>query len=224
MYPESELIPISALQHFVFCPRQCALVHLEQAWAENRLTAQGRLLHTRVHETDDETRPGLRIVRGLAVRSLRLGLVGQADVVEFHQADRGAALPGLDGRWQPYPVEYKRGRPKRDLCDAVQLCAQALCLEEMLGVAIPRAAFFYGQPRRRHEIDLTETLRTETERAIVAVRALFEQDRTPPARYASKCKRCSLYALCLPKTTGVQKRVALYLARALERSPGETKP
>ena len=122
MFSEDELLPLSALQHLLFCERQCALIHIEQAWAENRLTVEGKNLHAKVHEADDESRGDLRIVRGLRLRSLRLGLVGQADVVEFHK--QGDA-------WLPFPVEYKRGKPKPEPCDEVQLCAQAICLEEM---------------------------------------------------------------------------------------------
>jgi len=139
-YTEDDLIPISALQHFVFCERQCALIHIEQAWTENRLTAEGRLLHERVHDQGGESRAGVRIERGLPLRSLRLGLVGVADVVEFH--------PLSEGGWRPFPVEYKRGKPKRNACDEIQVCAQALCLEEMLGVRIPAGALFYGKTHR----------------------------------------------------------------------------
>ncbi|HOK67603.1 MAG TPA: CRISPR-associated protein Cas4 [Anaerohalosphaeraceae bacterium] len=142
MYAEADYLPLSALQHWVFCPRQCGLIHLEQVWDENRLTAEGRILHQRVHEMSDEFRSDISIVRGLRIYSRRLGLIGQADVVEFHRAPTGIALPDAEGIWQPYPVEYKRGSPKMDACDEVQLCAQAICLEEMLGIAVPQGAFF----------------------------------------------------------------------------------
>lgn len=123
MYSESDLLPISALQHWLFCSRQCGLIHLEQVWDENRLTAEGRQMHERVHETSDENRPGIRIVRGLRINSRRLGLIGQADVVEFHKSDTGIPLSANDGLWQPFPVEYKRGKAKLNSCDEVQLCA-----------------------------------------------------------------------------------------------------
>jgi len=142
MYTEDQLLPLSALQHWVFCPRQCGLIHIEQTWDENRLTAQGRQLHERVHEAEDENRPGVRIVRGLRIHSYRLGLIGQADVVEFHQSQAGIELTGADGLWQPFPVEYKRGKPKKNGCDEVQLCAQAMCLEEMLEINIDQGALF----------------------------------------------------------------------------------
>ena len=160
MYTEDDLLPISAVQHWLFCPRQCALIYVEQAWAENRLTAQGRELHDRAHEGQAEMRAGVRIVRGLRLCSFHLGLTGQADVVELHRPEPGTpagqqtAVPGVDGLWTVHPVEYKRGRPKPIDCDRAQLCAQAMCLEEMLGVAIPEASLFYGQPRRRESVVL----------------------------------------------------------------------
>lgn len=142
---EDDLLPLSGLQHLAFCERQWALIHIEQSWAENRLTAQGRVLHNRAHDGPPESRPGLRIARGLRLRSLRLGLSGQADVVEFYPAPDGIALPGETGLWRPFPVEYKRGRPKAGRCDEVQLCAQALCLEEMFARPIPSGALFYWE-------------------------------------------------------------------------------
>lgn len=214
MYTEYELLPLSALQHWVFCPRQCGLIHLEQVWQENRLTAQGRQLHERVHEADDENRPGVRIVRGLRIHSFQLGLIGQADVVEFHQGEMGIELSGANGLWQPFPVEYKRGRPKPGRCDEVQLCAQVMCLEEMLKVNITEGAFFYGKPRRRKGIELTGSLRRQTEQAAWQVHELFNGGQTPTALYEKKCKSCSLYSQCMPKTTGIRKKIDLYLDKA----------
>ena len=141
LFAEDDLIMVSALQHYLFCPRQCALIHLEQQWLENRLTAEGRILHERVHTSGRESRRTLRVEYDVPIRSLRFGLVGFADVVEFHRQE--------DGSWQPLPVEYTRGRPKRDDSDRVQLCAQALCLEEMLGCTVPQGALYYGEKRRR---------------------------------------------------------------------------
>ncbi len=143
-YAEDDLIPISALQHLIFCERQCALIHVEQAWDENRFTAEGRIMHERVHEAGEDSRGTVRVARGLSLRSLRLGLIGKADVVEFHRVERG--------RWRPFPVEHKRGKPKPDESDKVQLCAQALCLEEMLGAEVPSGAIFYGRTRHRLEV------------------------------------------------------------------------
>jgi CRISPR-associated exonuclease Cas4 len=216
MFTEDQLLPISALQHWVFCPRQCGLIHLEQAWAENRLTAEGRTLHEKVHESDTENRPGVRIVRGLRLVSYALGLVGQADVVEFRQNETGIPLPGASGLWQPFPVEYKRGKPKKDNSDNIQLCAQALCLEEMLGATIPVGAFFYGKPRRRTDVELDAALREKTRQTAAALHELFDSRKTPAVRYSKKCDNCSLYLQCMPKTTGLNKKIDLYLSKAFE--------
>jgi CRISPR-associated exonuclease Cas4 len=225
MYDESDLLPISALQHLAFCERQCALIHLEGLWAENRLTVEGHHLHDRAHQRETESRGDLRVARGLRLRSLRLGLTGIADVVEFHRlagadegghlpperAPAGVRLPGVGGFWQPKPVEYKRGRPKLGPYDEVQLCAQALCLEEMLGVEVRSAALFYGQPRERLEVALTQAVREQTERLAARLHELIGSGRTPTARYEKKCDSCSLLNLCMPKTTGARKSVDRYL-------------
>jgi len=206
-YNEEDLIALSALQHFVFCERQCALIHVEQAWLENRLTAEGRLLHERVHEQEGETRSGVRIERGLPLRSLRLGLVGVADVVEFH--------PLPTGRWRPFPVEYKRGKPKPDHSDEVQLCAQAMCLEEMIGVEVPHGAMFYGKIRRRHDVAFERALREETEEIARKVHELIAARETPKPVFGKKCKQCSLLSLCMPKTVQKRRLVERYLSGAI---------
>lgn len=199
---ENELLPISAMQHLLFCERQCALIHTEQVWEENRLTAEGRVMHERVHEVGAEQRGSVRVARGLRIRSLRLGLIGQADVVEFHRQPDGPPVP--------MPIEYKRGKPKANRCDEVQLCAQALCLEEMLQVEIPRGALFYGRSRRRTEVEFDTELRQLTEQAAARLHELIRSRLTPPAVYEKKCDTCSLFALCLPKTS---RRAAAYVAK-----------
>ena len=180
--PES--IPLSALQHWRVCPRQCALIHIAGVWEENRLTAEGRIMHERVHEAGDETRGGVHTVRGLQLVSKRLCLVGQADAVEFR--------PGAP----PFPVEYKHGRPKKDNADALQLCAQALCLEEMMGVDIPSGAIFYGATRRRQDVLFTPVLRAEVAAAVAAIRALLAQGQIPPPTPTDRCRGCSLAKHC----------------------------
>jgi len=220
MYTDDQLLPLSALQHWQFCPRQCALIHLEQQWSENRLTAEGRLLHEQVHEADTENRPGIRIVRGLRLVSLDLGVIGQTDVVEFHQSETGMTLPGASGLWQPFPVEYKRGKPKPDNCDKIQLCAQAMCLEEMLTVAIEQGALFYGQPRRRQEVCFDAALRQETRHIACQLHELIDTGVTPKAAYTKKCDNCSLVKICMPKITGITKDIARYLANAKKFSEG----
>lgn len=204
MFDEDELLPISALQHLAFCERQWALIHLEQNWQENRLTAEGRLLHERVHEAAAETRPGIRSARGLRIRSLRLGLTGQADLVEFR---------GPNGI--PIIVEYKRGRPKPDARDEVQVCAQALCLEEMLGRKVERGELYYGQERHRSEVVFDARLRTETERLAARLHELTAAGKTPDAIYERKCRNCSLIEICMPKATDGKRSALQYLRRHL---------
>jgi CRISPR-associated exonuclease Cas4 len=199
MFPESSLLPLSALQHLAFCERQCALIHIEQVWSENRLTAEGRLMHERVHEQDSESRGDLYIVRGLKLRSLELGLTGVADVVEFHRSEAGIALPGKRGVWQPFPVEYKRGKPKKDSCDEVQLCGQAMCLEEMLCIGIENGALYYGSQHKRHDVEFGPELRKETGELARRLHSLIESGKTPLAVYEKKCEHCSLFELCMPE-------------------------
>jgi len=204
-YAEDDLIMISALQHYVFCERQCALIHIEQIWDENLMTAEGRIMHERVHEQDRESRGSVRIEYGIPLRSLELGLVGKADVVEFHRLDRGT--------WQPFPVEYKRGKPKPDHCDLIQLCAQAMCLEEMLSVSVPNGAIFYGRTRKRLDVSFDEGLRREMVDVARRTRELIDGGITPPPIYAKRCERCSLFGGCLPKASRKKGSVKRYLAR-----------
>jgi CRISPR-associated exonuclease Cas4 len=217
MFSESDLLPISGLQHLLFCDRQAALIHLEQAWADNALTVEGSHLHEVVHGGGAESRRDIQITRGIRIRSLSLGLSGQTDVVEFHRlpkgANDGAELERLTGRWRPFPVEYKRGKPKRDHCDEVQLCAQALCLEEMLGTAVPAGALFYGKTRRRKDVALDQGLREVTIDAASRFRTLIEGGRTPHASWAPKCDSCSLLEICLPRAP--EKSARRYLAGVL---------
>lgn len=201
-YTEDDLLPLSALQHLLFCERQCALIHIEQAWNENRFTAEGRIMHEKVHDAGEESRGDVRISRGLRLRSLRLGLIGMADVVEFHKEMN---------TWKPFPVEYKRGKPKENDCDKVQLCAQALCLEEMQNCTIPAGALFYETTRRRLDVEFDSNLRLKTEDAAHRLHALFDSGITPPAVYEKKCDSCSLFEVCMPKTTGRGKSAAEYL-------------
>jgi CRISPR-associated exonuclease Cas4 len=207
MFAEPELVSISALQHLIFCPRQCALIHIEQAWNENLFTAEGRVMHERVHEAGEESRGDVRTAWDLSLRSLRLGLIGKADVVEFHRE--------AGGIWRPFPVEHKRGKPKPDESDRVQLCAQALCLEEMLGVPVGSGAMFYGRTRRRLEVDFDESLRSETEKAAAQLHDLIESGITPKPVFSKKCKNCSLIDLCLPQAVRKKGTVAGYLERML---------
>jgi CRISPR-associated exonuclease Cas4 len=215
VFNEDDLLSLSGLQHLMFCERQWGLIHIEQVWEENRLTAEGRVLHERVHQSGSESRPGVRIARGLRLRSLRLGLVGQADAVEFHVREDGVSIPELPGHWKPFPVEYKRGKPKANACDEVQLCAQALCLEEMYGCEIAEGALFYGESRRRCPVRFDVGLRLRTEALAARMHELYGLRVTPKAVYAPKCENCSLAGRCLPRLLAKPPGVARYLERAL---------
>lgn len=224
-----DLLPISALQHLLYCKRQCALIHVEQVWAENRFTAEGNVMHEKAHDGPDETKVGVRIVRGLAVKSEVLGLSGQCDVVEFH-AD-GVVLP----------IEYKRGKPKAHRADEVQLCAQAMCLEEMLGNrAIPgppkgeaeqecpgyriaEGRIFYGQTRRRLDVAFDAELRALTADTARRLREMIASRQTPPAVYEErKCEACSLKELCMPQAMRFQKGAAAWFSRQMAELGKET--
>ena len=209
-YTDDDLIPLSALQHFAFCERQCALIHIEQLWEENRLTAEGRIMHEHVHEAGEESRGDMRIERGVPLRSLKLGLIGKADVVEFHKTEAG--------NWEPYPVEHKRGKPKPEDCDKVQLCAQAMCLEEMLGVEVPSGAIFYGRTRHRLDVEFDEALREETERIAKQAHELIGAGQTPKPVYEKKCKSCSLIDQCLPNVIQKERSVKKYLTQAVNEN------
>lgn len=208
MYNEDQLLPISALQHLLFCDRQCALIHIERLWEENVLTAEGRIAHEKVDQGGAETRPARKTVFGLPLRSLRLGLIGKADVVEFSQDAAGKVVA--------FPVEHKRGRPKQKDCDRVQLCAQAICLEEMLGAKVPDGALFYGKTRRREDVVFDDGLRRLTEETAIRLHDLIGSGTTPRAEYAKKCESCSLIQLCLPKVSGGKRSVQRYLTSAGE--------
>jgi CRISPR-associated exonuclease Cas4 len=219
MFDEDELLPISALQHFVFCPRRCALVHIEQVWMENQFTVEGDLLHERVDEVGRESRVTLIVSHGLGIRSLRLGITGKVDVVEFRlntDGQGGCTLAGKEGHWTPYPIEYKRGSPKRGFGDDVQICAQTLCLEEMLQCSVPTGAIYYASTRKRREIAFADALRAETTAAICGLRALISGRLTPPPDYGKKCDTCSLFDLCQPKLPVTGKDPGRYLARYIE--------
>ncbi|MCD7886802.1 MAG: CRISPR-associated protein Cas4 [Clostridiales bacterium] len=199
-FDEDEYLQLSGIQHFVFCRRQWALIHLEQQWAENLRTTEGELLHKNAHDVDQRTRRGdLLTVRAMRVHSARLGLSGECDIVEFRRSPDGVPLAGEKGLWLPYPVEYKRGRAKPTACDEAQLCAQALCLEEMLCCTIPEGALFYGQPRRRQEVAFTRSLRALVENAASEMHQLFRRGYTPKSKPTKGCNACSLKDLCLPR-------------------------
>lgn len=223
IYSDDDLLPISALQHLLYCPRQCALIYLEQVWSENLFTAEGRAMHDKVHDGGTESRGDIRTATGVRLVSRELGLFGQADVVEFHKSpgeinESGQAvavrLPGAKGFWRPFPVEHKRGKPKSHRADEVQLCAQALCLEEMLEIHIPAGALFYGAIRRRQDVAFDAGLRDLTSQAAEDLHKLMLLGATPPAKYdKNRCDRCSLLDACQPNTES--KKVLSYLSKML---------
>ncbi|MCI6720805.1 MAG: CRISPR-associated protein Cas4 [Clostridiales bacterium] len=216
IYPESEYLQLSGLQHFAFCRRQWALIHIEQQWADNLRTVEGELLHERCHdERQTGQRAGLLTVRGMRVFSASLGISGACDVVEFHPDPDGIPLFGRPGLWRPVPIEYKRGAPKPHDADALQLCAQAMCLEEMLACPIPAGALFYGETRRRQPVDFTDSLRQTVRTMLEEMHGYFSRGYTPVVRPTKSCNACSLKNLCLPKL--YRKRSAkAYLAGRIE--------
>lgn len=213
-YSEEDYLPLSGIQHFAFCRRQWALIHIENQWAENERTVDGTIMHEKAHSGDVESRGDAVIMRALRVFSATLGVSGECDVVEFHRNADGISLNGHDGLWQPYPVEYKRGKPKEHNADEMQLCAQAMCLEEMLCCTIPCGALFYGEPRRRTEVEFTPELRRAVEDSLNEMHDYYKRGYTPKAKPRKGCSMCSLKEICLPKMAQ-RKSVAAYVEGAL---------
>lgn len=205
---EADLIPLSALQHMLYCPRQCALIHVEQVWSENRFTAEGRILHDKADQPGASRRRGVRTATAMPIRSIALGVSGVADVVELHERD---------GRIHPFPVEYKRGSPKAHRADEVQLCAQGATLEEMFGVEVPQGALFYGETRRRVAVAFDADLRRLTAQTAAAARAMILSGSVPHAAYEAKhCRACSLLETCAPRATADGGQVARWIAHMIE--------
>lgn len=213
-YSEEDYLPLSGIQHFAFCRRQWALIHIENQWAENERTVDGTIMHEKAHSGDVESRGDAVIMRALRVFSATLGVSGECDVVEFNRNADGISLNGHDGLWQPYPVEYKRGKPKEHNADEMQLCAQAMCLEEMLCCTIPCGALFYGEPRRRTEVEFTPELRRAVEDSLNEMHDYYKRGYTPKAKPRKGCSACSLKEICLPKMAQ-RKSVAAYVEGAL---------
>ena len=218
-YKEEDYLQLSGLQHFSFCRRQWALIHIEQQWAENLRIADGRILHKKAHDgAFREKRGDLLIARGMQIHSPQLGLSGNCDVVDFHGSSTGVPLPGQDGLWQPYPVEYKRGSPKLTDADKLQLCAQAMCLEEMLCCDIPEGAIFYGEIRRREVVALDIELRDKVRALSDEMHELYRRSHTPKAKPPKGCNACSLKELCLPKLMKTRS-AGDYLRKNMEDAP-----
>lgn len=194
MYDESELVMLSSLEHYSYCPRQCALIHVEQSFDENVFTLRGRVVHEQVDEPEGVVEGGIRVERALPLWCNRLGLTGKADVVEFHGDT-------------PYPVEYKHGPRREKEHDDLQLCGQALCLEEMTGQTVPKGAIFHHSSRRRREVEFSAVLRQKVEQSVTEIRAILASRVLPPAVNDARCKHCSLQDSCLPSVTNEKKRL-----------------
>lgn len=218
MYNEEDFLLLSGLQHFAFCRRQWALIHIENQWAENYRTVDGNLLHQNVHDPSfSESRGDLLIRRAVRIYSSVLGLSGECDAVEFRCCENGISLPDHPGLWQPYPVEYKRGRPGTTEGDALQLCAQAICLEEMLCCTIPSGALYYGEIRHREKVDFTDELKEKVHSASQEMHDYYRRSYTPSVKPHKGCNACSLKDLCLPKLMR-KKPVSDYLKKAVEEA------
>ena len=217
MYSEDEYLMLSGLQHFVFCRRQWALIHIEQQWAENYRTADGQVMHRNVHDANFHEKRGDTIVtRAMAVSSARLGISGECDVVEFHRNAKGIELFGMEGRYEVIPIEYKRGAPKESDSDIMQLAAQALCLEEMLCCEISVGYLYYGETRRRTKVLIDAFLRARTEKAIAEMHELYRRQHTPKVKRTKACNACSLKDICLPVLCG-SKKASDYITDMLDK-------
>jgi len=221
-YSDDDFLPLSGIQHFAFCERQWALIHIEKLWIENVKTAEGRIVHDRTHNVDiKEVYDDSIIIRSMYLTSKALGLFGQADVVEFWLVSKesgGVAIPEHEGFWLPKPVEYKRGKPKSDDRDEVQLCAQAICLEEMLNVHVECGYMYYGEVKRRTQVIFDKKLRKHVFDLCSRMHELFNQGTTPLAIHNQKCEQCSLLSICLPKITSKKKLVKKYILKTIENS------
>ena len=206
MYSESDYLLLSGLQHFRFCPRQCALIHIEQQWSENFFTAAGRVQHEKVHGNTAESRKTVKTERNLKIASALLGITGCTDAVEFYS----------DGKI--IPIEYKHGKPKENTCDEVQLCAQVICLEEMLGCTITEGALFYFKIRRRIPVPITDELRRETIELAERFHRFIADGKTPAALYSRQCECCSFIDECFPESAGKRKSVRAYIERRLRQN------
>ena len=214
VYNEEDYLQLSGLQHFVFCRRQWALIHIESQWDENLRTVEGKIVHERAHDAAQrEWRGDLLITRDMRIASPTLGISGACDVVEFRRSSTGITLDGVDGLFQPYPVEYKKGRPRNDHANEIQLCAQAMCLEEMLCCDIPEGALYFDEPRRRVKIELTEVLRKEVKTALQEMHQLYARRYTPKVRRTKSCNACSLKDICLPGLMKKKSVTSYYQSR-----------
>ena len=217
-YSEDDYILLSGIQHYAFCARQWALIHIENIWVENYHTALGRVFHNKTHSGDVVEKRGAQIIfRSLKVSSGKLGITGECDVVEFNKTDKGIPLKNYEGLWLPFPVEYKSGNTKISDCDRLQLCAQAVCLEEMLCCKVEKGALFYGKPRRREVVEFSDELRLNLVAIVEEMHKLFSRKYTPKPKIKKSCQACSLKEYCLPKLDeGRRANVRKYLEDSIK--------
>lgn len=218
-YKEEDFLQLSGLQHYRFCKRRWTLIHIEHLWAENYRTVDGAAFHENAHNTAyRESRGDVFVTRGVSVFSSELGVSGQCDVVEYRRGSTGIPLAGKEELWQPFPVEYKRGLPREDTGDALQLCGQAMCLETMLCCDIPEGALYYGETRHRQNIAFTSELRVQVKELLTQMHELYRRGYTPKVKPTKSCNACSLKELCLPRLMKT-RTVADYLKTAMKETP-----
>ena len=218
MYNEDEFLQLSGIQHFAFCRRQWALIHIEMQWKENFRTVEGQILHENAHNPEmNEKRGNVIVVRAMPVHSRKMGVSGECDVVEFHKSDKGAHINGREGVYMPVPVEYKRGEPKSDNIDILQLAAQALCLEEMFCTDINYGYIYYGETRHRLKVDFDYEIRNEVVRLFEEMHLYYRRGYTPKVKISKKCNACSLKDLCVP-VLNKNKSVAEYIDKFISET------
>lgn len=211
MYREEEFLQLSGIQHFAFCRRQWALAYIELQWQENVRTVEGKLLHEKAHDVHSrEKRGDVIISRAMPICSRELGISGECDIVEFHRANNGISLHGQEGQYEVIPVEYKRGSPKKNHVDILQLAAQAMCLEEMLCCQITHGYLFYGETRRREKVDITDDIRSEVRAMFLEMHTYFSRGYTPKVKWSKSCNACSLKDICMP-VLGKERSAAKYV-------------
>ena len=218
MYNEDEFLQLSGIQHFAFCRRQWALIHIEMQWKENLRTVEGQILHENAHNPEmNEKRGNVIVVRAMPVHSRKMGVSGECDVVEFHKSDKGAHINGREGVYMPVPVEYKRGKPKSDNIDILQLAAQALCLEEMFCTDINYGYIYYGETRHRLKVDFDDEIRNEVVKLFEEMHLYYKRGYTPKVKISKKCNACSLKDLCVP-VLNKNKSVAEYIDKFISET------
>ena len=218
MYNEDEFLQLSGIQHFAFCRRQWALIHIEMQWKENLRTVEGQILHENAHNPEmNEKRGNVIVVRAMPVHSRKMGVSGECDVVEFHKSDKGAHINGREGVYMPVPVEYKRGKPKSNNIDILQLAAQALCLEEMFCTDINYGYIYYGETRHRLKVDFDDEIRNEVVKLFEEMHLYYRRGYTPKVKISKKCNACSLKDLCVP-VLNKNKSVAEYIDKFISET------